>query len=228
MTDDQPGFDTDLDRRLQSAIVAMSRPASPTGVVESIHQRVGRRTRVMRFSIGAAVVVILVGGAIAAVTLTSSNARPVSHSATKATSSTSSSPLRKVPSGAQSSPPPAPRPCPANQVEPSMATGSFCGPLPPRGNGLGADGVCTGQETTPPCGPGVVPNRYYAYTLPGKCDGLFIFDGRRWVAELTPSPDANTYVWMQLSAADAVRWIGPTGSVGFRPYSGLPVAPCSG
>ncbi len=219
MSESEHRSDDSLDEHLRSAIVALARPASPTGVVEAIKRRITHRRRIARYSIAAALVMMLSGGAIAAVTVTSSDAPLVSTSATKATAPTS--PIAPKPG---SSPGPRPRPCPPDQVEPSMATGSYCGPSPQRGNGLGADGVCTGQEAIPPCGPGVVPNQYYAYTVPGTCDGLIIFDGQRWVAELTP-PTAvpDTYVWMQLSPESALRWIGPTGSVGYRPYTGQPL-----
>jgi hypothetical protein len=135
----------------------------------------------------------------------------------------------KLKSPVQGQPPAIPRPCPADDSVPSMATGSFCGPPPPAGNGVGTDGVCTGQETTPPCGPGIIPNRYYAYTMPGTCSGLIFFDGRQWVAELTPPtpvPDAD--VWMQLTAGGTHRWISPRGSVGFKPYTGQTLGTCGG
>jgi hypothetical protein len=124
-------------------------------------------------------------------------------------------------------PPPRPAPCPTDVMVPTMATGSFCGPQPTAGNGLGPDGQCTGQETGPPCGPGVVVNHYYAFTLPGTCNGLIVFDGRRWVSELpppTPVPDLD--VWMRLTSTGTVGFIGPKGAVGFVPYTGQTLAGC--
>jgi hypothetical protein len=105
--------------------------------------------------------------------------------------------------------------------------GSFCGPIPPPGNGLGPNGECTGAETAPPCGTGVVVGRYYAYTLPGTCDGVIVFDGRRWDSELPPDhrvPDMN--VWMRLGGASTAGFISPNGAVGFRPDAGAPPPSC--
>ena len=77
-------------------------------------------------------------------------------------------------------------PCPPHQAEPTM-NGAYCGPAPRPGNGLGPSGECTGRETVPPCGAGMIPGRYYAYTLPGTCDGRLILDGGHWRSELPPS-----------------------------------------
>src|SRR6266498_2932754 len=55
---------------------------------------------------------------------------------------------------------------------------TFCGPPHAAGNGAGPEGVCLGTETAPPCGPGAVPGRYYPCTLPLRCDGLVVFDGK--------------------------------------------------
>ena len=108
-----------------------------------------------------------------------------------------------------------------------MATGSFCGPPPTAGNGLGPDGECTGQETFTPCGSDAVPGRYYDYTLPGTCNGLIDFDGRQWVSELPPpNPEPPMNVWMRLSQGGEVGYIAPTGAVGFMPYSGQSLAQC--
>jgi hypothetical protein len=109
-----------------------------------------------------------------------------------------------------------------------MATGTYCGPPPPNGNGAGPNGTCNGTETVPPCGPGVVPGRYYAYTMPGTCSGLVIFDGKQWVAELTPPrPVADFDVWMRLEPDGSLGWIGPDGAVGFQPSTGQPLPQCS-
>lgn len=119
-------------------------------------------------------------------------------------------------------------PCPADVVVPTVTGGRYCGPVPPAGNGLGPNGVCTGQETTVPCGPGVTIGEYYAYTVPGTCDGLIVFDGRRWVSELPPTtPVPDFYVWMRLSANGTLRFTGPAGSISFTPYTGQPLNQCS-
>lgn len=222
MAEYESGSDAELDRRLRSALQAAAPPADPAGVVSGIHRRVKRRQRNGRMAIAAVVAVVLGGGAAAGVTW-ASNPRPTPRSAI----SPNATPPTTVPTENPGKPPPAPLPCPANDITPSMATGSFCGPRPPAGSGLGPGGECTGKETIPPCGPGAVPNRYYAYTMPGTCSGLIIFDGRQWVAELTPPtrvPGAD--VWMQITAGGAVGWISPTGSVGFQPYTGQPLATC--
>ena len=123
--------------------------------------------------------------------------------------------------------PPAASPCPPDMSTPSMATGSFCGPAPHAGNGLGPDGLCTGQETRPPCGPGAVAGRYYAYTLPGSCDGRVVFDGRLWVSELPPPTQRpDMYVWMRLDPDGDLGFIAPNGAVGFLPDTGKPPSAC--
>jgi hypothetical protein len=128
---------------------------------------------------------------------------------------------------AHSAPPAIPGPCPSDVIVPEWLDGRFCGPAPTAGNGDGPDGVCTGQETSVPCGPGVTVGQYYPYTLPGTCSGLIIFDGRQWVSELPPStqePDID--VWMAFNDG-GVSWIGPNGAVGFQPYTGQPLNQCS-
>jgi hypothetical protein len=98
-----------------------------------------------------------------------------------------------------------------------MATGTFCGPTPKAGNGLGPDGMCSGRETAPPCGSGAVLGVYYAYTLPLRRDGRTIFDGRRWVSELPPPTDMTSiHVWMALSNTERAGFISPLGAVGFN------------
>jgi hypothetical protein len=130
--------------------------------------------------------------------------------------------------GAEARPPdPADNPCAAD-AKPSMDGGWICGPSAPPGNGDGADGVCAGSEITAPCGPGVEPDTYYAFTLPGGCGGRISFDGRQWVSQLPPpSPQPNVYVWMRLSASGELRFIAPgIGSVGFVPTSGTTTDTC--
>jgi hypothetical protein len=125
-------------------------------------------------------------------------------------------------------PPPTSRPCPEHQIEPSF-NGSYCGPHPTAGNGLGPSGECTGRETTPPCGPGMMVGRYYAYTLPGRCDGRLILDGRHWLSELPPpTPVPDMYVWVSIGPSDQhAGFISPNGSVGFDIDRGQPMPVCS-
>ncbi len=119
-----------------------------------------------------------------------SAAAPISTSTTPSSEiSTTTAPSSAI-SSFRSGPAPVPPPCPADQSQPAM-NGRFCGPNPTRGTGLGPSGECTGRETTPPCGPGMIAGRYYAYTLPGRCDGSLILDGRRWRSELPP-PDTRS------------------------------------
>jgi len=151
--------------------------------------------------------------------------------ATPAHRSAANLPPRSAWRGSPASVPP---PCPADVTTPSMPHGTYCGPPPTAGNGLGPDGVCTGAETAPPCGPGAIVGKYYAYTLPGYdpapgCNGLIYFDGRRWLSELPPPdtepPAAAQYVWMALQADGRVGLIGP-GAVGFDPATPATQAAC--
>jgi hypothetical protein len=118
---------------------------------------------------------------------------------------------------ARDCPPPPPIPCPSDQTEPSMQTGSFCGPTPGPGNGLGPSGECSGKETAPPCGPGMIPDRYYEYTLPGRCDGKLILDGRRWLSMLPPTTNGPSMnVWVSVyHGSKSAGFISPAGAVGF-------------
>jgi hypothetical protein len=109
-----------------------------------------------------------------------------------------------------------------------MATGRYCGPLPTPGNGLGPNGECTGRETTVPCAAGVVPGKYYTFTLPGRCDGVIVFDGRRWISELPPPTDVPDFdVWMRLDPNGGLGFIGPRGAVGFNPDNGQAPGACT-
>jgi hypothetical protein len=235
---DDHASDSGLDRRLRSALEAVATPADGTGVTASVARRVARHRRRVRSAAVAIVVAAVVGG-IAAASLSSTGGvrRPdrVSASAPDATPPSHS----RVAAGSNGpsvrsqfprmGPAPVPAPCPAGASVPSMATGNYCGPRPPAGNGLGPNGECTGQETAPPCGRGVVPGRDYAYTMPGSCSGLVIFDGRRWVSELPPPTPVPAFdVWMRLTGSGSLGWIGPRGAVGFRPYTGQPLLACSG
>lgn len=99
---------------------------------------------------------------------------------------------------------------------PEWVDGHFCGPAPGPGSGNGLDGSCLRTETAPPCGPGMVAGRYYAYTLISSCANDYI-DGRWWRNEL-PGGSGPLDVWISVNAAGTgVGWIGPNGAVGFRP-----------
>ena len=99
---------------------------------------------------------------------------------------------------------------------PDWVGGHFCGPDPGSGNGSGLGGSCLGRETTPPCGPGMVGGKYYAYTLINTCNNAY-FDGRWWTNEL-PGGTGLLNVWVSVSnSGTGAGWIGPNGSVGFKP-----------
>ncbi len=130
-----------------------------------------------------------------------------------------------------------PVPCPSGLTAPIVPTVDagtpFCGPEPGPGNGQGVDGSCAGTETTPPCGPGVVPGRLYPFTLFGSCWTTVRFDGKQWLSQLpmpTPAsptvptafPDPlpasrTTHVWMSLQGTGEPRYVSDDGSVGFTP-----------
>jgi hypothetical protein len=125
-------------------------------------------------------------------------------------------------------PPPLPPACPAHQSAPTFNE-TFCGPTPTPGNGFGPSGECTGRETAPPCGLGMIPDRYYSYTLPGRCDGRLILDGEHWRSELPPAmavPDQ--YGWVKISAnGKSAGWISPHGTFGFDPDTGQRPSVCT-
>jgi hypothetical protein len=101
---------------------------------------------------------------------------------------------------------------------PDWVGGTFCGPAPGPGNGNGPDGSCLGDETAPPCGAGMVAGRYYPYTLLTACTNDYI-DGRWWTNEL-PGGTGPSDVWMAVNVNETgAGWIGPNGSVGFKPSS---------
>jgi len=253
VTDDRTSPDSDLDERLRAAMRTAAPELPTSGVIGDVERRVVRRRRRVRESVAAGLVILLGGGAAIGYGLSSGPqgtfAGPAAHgSSTASTSTTYPSDATAAPAqGAANAPgavnaqgmgpglhdfgataPPTPPPCKAGQPTPTMATGSYCGPAPHAGNGSGPDGTCTGTEITPPCGPGVVPGRYYAYTMPGTCGGLITFDGRQWVSELPPpTTEPDFYVWMALGPSGGLGWIGPDGAVGFRPYTGQALATCS-
>ena len=119
-------------------------------------------------------------------------------------------------------------PCPAHPSAPSF-NGRYCGPIPTAGNGFGPEGECTGREVQPPCGPGMVVDRAYSYTLPGRCDGRIVLDGRHWISELPPpKPIRDMYVWVRLGPSqNHAGFISPGGSVGFDVDHGQPAHSCS-
>jgi hypothetical protein len=103
-------------------------------------------------------------------------------------------------------------PCPL----PTWEGGQYCGPSPQPGNGSGPGGQCSGHETALPCGPGAVVGTYYPYTLPVRCDGRIIFDGRRWESELPPVTNGpDLWVWMRLGPGGQLRFVSPDGTIGF-------------
>ena len=234
--------DTEFEGRLRTSLATMAPPATSDGVLEGVQRRVVRRRRRGREAIGAALVVLVSGGAVAGLALTASPQFATSPPAHVTTVPGSTTPSRSQSSGSDGNfssagtpaqglgrPPSEAPPCPAVQSVPSMDTGRFCGPAPGPGSGLGPSGVCAGTETVPPCGQGVIPGHFYAYTMPGTCSGLATFDGRQWVSELPPPTPAPAFeVWIQLSADGSVRWIAPTGSVGLRPYGGQGLTACRG
>jgi len=124
-------------------------------------------------------------------------------------------------------PPATTPPCPAHQSVPSF-NGSYCGPVPSAGNGFGPQGECTGREVRPPCGPGMPVGHFYSYTLPGRCDGRLILDGRHWISELPPpKPVPDMYVWVSVGWSQShAGFISPAGSVGFDVDHGQPAHVC--
>jgi hypothetical protein len=234
-----------LDAELRASLALMAPPATSTGVLLEVRRRVSRRRRVREVIGGVAVV--LVGGGTAVGLVVSSNpqmaAAPPTHVSTPSTTvpASTTAPFAAGSSGADGNPstgynfgglsarPPTPGPCPRDQKTPTVAGGGFCGPVPSSGNGLGPSGTCNGQETHPPCGPGVIPGQFYAYTMPGTCSGPITFDGEQWVSLLPlASPIPAFDVWIQLSANGSVRWIAPSGAVGLVPFTGQVLTPCRG
>lgn len=234
------GRESGLDDRLRTSLAVIAPRADSSGVLQEVKRRVARRRRQVREAIVGSLVVLVGGGTAAGLALSASpqtTAQPPVHATTVSPSTTvpTRSPSSTVSSSGSVEPPglsAAPRTpaqCPVGQTTPSMASGSFCGPSPGPGNGLGPNGTCTGRETVAPCGGGVVPEQFYPYTVPGTCSGLMTFDGRQWVSELPPPNPVPAFdVWIQLSANGSVRWIAPTGSVGLELYVGQALATCRG
>ncbi|MGH2719014.1 MAG: hypothetical protein ACRDJU_10575 [Actinomycetota bacterium] len=101
-------------------------------------------------------------------------------------------------------------------------------PAPADGNGFGPGGECTGRETVPPCGPGMVMDRYYSYSVPSVCGGKLVANGQLWAPELPLPPSMNRQTfWIALGASGTGGVMGPNGAVGFLPAPGSP-ATCTG
>ena len=239
MPDEPFPTDDSFDSRLRTAMHDVAPDASGSGVLPDVERRARRRRRHVRESIGASVVVLLGGLAVAGYALDTGPQKRANGPSVPARPSPTSSIPGSTSQGLsttagqsanpadQSQPPPDPPPCPAHRATPSTATGRYCGPSPGPGKGSGPNGSCTGTETGPPCGPGVIPDRYYAYTMPGTCSGLVTFDGKQWVSELPPpSPAPDFYVWMGLGVGGSVGWISPSGAVGLTPYVGQQLSGC--
>lgn len=247
MTDLESGHESEFDDTLRTSLALIAPAATSSGVLNEVHRRVSRRRRRVREAIGGALVVIVGGGTAAGLALSASpqttavgpahlttipsTSGPTSTTAPTGAASANTQSRASAGStfGGLSARPATPAPCPTGQKTPTTATGSFCGPTPGTGNGLGPSGTCTGKETGAPCGPGVVPGQFYAYTVPGTCSGLLTFDGKQWVSELPPPNPVPAFdVWIQLGTDGSVRWIAPSGSVGLEPYTGQALAPCRG
>ena len=147
---DDDALDPNLDRRLRSALEAVAAPADGAGVPASVARRVARHRRRVRSATATVVVVVVVGG-IAGASLSSVGRprRPDRVSAAAPAATAPSNPRDAAGSNGpsvRSYPAPVPPPCPTGASVPSMATGSYCGPRPPAGNGLGPDGECTGRR----------------------------------------------------------------------------------
>jgi hypothetical protein len=236
------GHEPGLDERIRRSLAVIAPPATSGGVLQEVRRRVSRRRRRVREGVGAVLVVLVGGGAAVGLALTGSPPMTAAPPAHVTTVPRTTAPTRSPSTGSDgnfssagtadqglSRPAPEAPPCPAVEGVPSMEAGRFCGPSPGPGSGLGPGGTCTGTETAPPCGAGVVPGRFYAYTVLGTCSGLLLFDARQWVSELPPPNPVPAFdVWIQLGAGGTVRWIAPTGSVGLVPYTGQPLAACRG
>jgi hypothetical protein len=237
VAEDAPSRGDDVDERLRAAMSDAAPDAPAVGVRDAVERRVARRRRRVREAVAAGLVVVAGAGVAIGLELDPGPRGTIAGPAATSTTLTSTtSPQRATAAQAQGmgaglsdggEAPPTPPPCKADQRTPSSATGSYCGPAPHAGNGSGPNGTCTGSETVPPCGPGAVPGRYYAYTEPGTCSGLIVFDGKRWVSELPPPvPGPDSYGWISLGTNGTLRWNSPNGSVGFQPYAGQALKVC--
>lgn len=239
MPDELFPTDEPFDSHLRAAMHTVAPDAFSTDVILDVERRARRRKRRAREFIGAAVVMLLSGIGVAGYALNqaphlaangpanASRPAPVSTSTVPVGSPYAQSSGLSAGRADEIAPSLSLPPCPAHQANPTRATGSYCGPDPGAGDGAGPDGTCNGTEQAPPCGPGVIPGRYYAYTMPGTCSGLVTFDGRQWVSELPPpSPTADYFVWIRLDPRGSVGWISPSGAVGLTPYVGQVLGGC--
>jgi hypothetical protein len=93
----------------------------------------------------------------------------------------------------------------------------------PSGNGPGPAGTCNGTETAPPCGPGVVPGKYYPYTWAAGCSQRAFFDGRTWQGTLRPTQQQPPIKgWIILTEPNEARWTAPNGTDSLTPVAGPP------
>ena len=228
MTDDFTPDDA-LDEQLRTALATAAPDAPSSGVLNAIERRTRRRRRRVREVIAAGAVAVAGAAVALGVGLSSSPASQMAGPGVAPTTSTtiSGQGATAAQAGLHDGIASPAEPCHADQVTPSRAAGSYCGPAPHAGNGSGPNGTCAGSETGPPCGPGAVPGRYYAYTMPGTCTGLITFDGKQWVSELPPpTPEPDFYVWIGLGTNGTPGWISPDGAVGFQPYVGQALQAC--
>ena len=75
----------------------------------------------------------------------------------------------------------------------------------------------------------MIPDHYYAYSLPGRCDGRLILNGGRWRSELPPEmPVPDLYGWVSINAnGRSAGWMSPQGAIGIDPEAGQPPTVCT-
>ena len=68
----------------------------------------------------------------------------------------------------------------------------------------------------------------YAYTLPGRCDGKLVLDGRHWLSSLPPPADVpDIDVWAYVKPGGNIAgFIAPAGAVEFEPDNGQRTPAC--
>jgi hypothetical protein len=197
-----------------------------------VHRRATQRQvrrAVLRTAVFALAVVTVVGLGVAVVNRTSS--RPVVHAlgpdATIAGSGGTAIPAVPAPyadgtsdgatagstqsptnSGADFVPAEA---CGPTSATPTFTVGRYCGPVPQAGNGSGPGGTCTASRSDPPCGTGVQPTTWYAYSLALGCRHPIIFDGGRWSSITGWPPGVGVlHLWMELEPDGQLQGIGPS------------------
>ncbi len=234
-----PNMQLDEDR-LRTSLAGMAPAAPSTGVLERVRGRVERRRHRFRSGVALCALAVAAGGVALGLEFTTGirtasppesgrSVAPATSTPGRRLAGPTYAPVHGADGTARSAPGPVPPPCPANVKVPTFATGRYCGPVPGPGDGLGTDGLCTGNEAGPPCGAGAGRGHLYPYTLPGSCDGLTIFDGGKWVVTLTsPTPVAPFRGWIQLERKDLAVWIAPDGAIGLVPYTGQALGTCRG